>query len=109
MEFKEATDFERETIGRLIAAGDFPAFHGVAVHRIKGTTTEGGGVDVIVSTNDDDDDGIPDGGWDTWPMRFDHPENFLGYAGVCRIGISGVIVTVTLDGKEIREASGEQK
>jgi hypothetical protein len=59
-------------------------------------------VRVDVETNDDDDDGFPDGEITTWSLTFPNVDAALRYTGACRVGISGVIVTVTLDGKEVR-------
>lgn len=64
--------------------------------------TEGDSVLVKVETNDDNDDGYPDGAWTYWSMRYPSVDQALKGCGKCRVGISGVIVTVTLDGKEIR-------
>lgn len=59
-------------------------------------------VRVECETNDDDDDGYPDGQIDRWTMFFPSVAKALAYAGTCRIGVSGVVVTVTLDGEEVR-------
>jgi hypothetical protein len=59
-------------------------------------------VRIECETNDDNDDGWPDGEVTTWVMHFPNVTQALKYAGTCRVGISGVIVTVTLDGREVR-------
>jgi hypothetical protein len=59
-----------------------------------------GKVRVLVSTNDDDDDGIPDGKVEQWSMEFPSVEAALEHCGRSRVGISGVRVTVLLDGSE---------
>lgn len=57
-------------------------------------------VEVFAWTNDDQDRGYPndDAGW---AMDFDTVEQALKHTGTSRVGISGVRVTVTLDGEKI--------
>src|SRR5262245_19897008 len=98
MPFFESTAFEAEILRATLASGEMPT---AAVHRIKIVSAENDNVSVTETTNDDDDDGLPDGHWETWRYRSTR-ENALKHAGKCRVGISGVIVTVTLDGKEVR-------
>jgi hypothetical protein len=104
--FVQSTPFETEHIAAMLAAGEFIP---PAVHRISVVTDDGldgddaqGGCVVRHQTNDDDDDGFPDGQWATWAEGYDSVELALERVGKCRIGISGVVVTVTLDGVEQR-------
>jgi hypothetical protein len=100
MSFVKSTTYEGEHIQMLLAAGEFTGE--IAVHRID--VISFGEVATIVTeqTNDDNDDGYPDGEWKTWNNTFDTPEQAMKYAGVCRVGVSGVVVTVTFNGKEVR-------
>ena len=66
------------------------------------TNPDGISVNCMCETNDDDDDGYPDGHWEQWNEPYRDVEQALKVKGVCRVGISGVIVTVMVDGKEIR-------
>lgn len=98
--FVQTTPWETEHIQAMIAAGEFVA---PAVHRIEVISDPAlGGCVVRHQTNDDDDDGFADGQWTTWAEGYDSVELALERVGKCRIGISGVIVSVTLDGKEQR-------
>lgn len=98
--FTETTDYEREQISLRIAEGEWG---GQAVQRyeIKARFPIAP-VIVYATTNDDNDDGYPDGNWENWEMQFHNLESALRFTGKCRVGISGVIVTVTLNGKELR-------
>jgi hypothetical protein len=62
---------------------------------------EFGKIRVLAMTNDDDDDGYPDGTIERWWMEFSTVEQALKHCGKSRVGISGVRVTVFLDGREI--------
>jgi hypothetical protein len=99
--FVVSTPWETERIAAIIEAGEFLA---PCVHRIAIISTDSADGSIIVRhmTNDDDDDGIADGQWTTWAEGYDSLELALKHQGKCRIGISGVIVTVTLDGVEQR-------
>ena len=99
--FIKTTPFETEQIARMMEAGEFivPAIHRVA---IISTESVDGSIIVRHMTNDDNDDGYPDGQWTTWAENFNDLESAQDNVGKCRIGISGVIVSVSLDGKEIR-------
>jgi hypothetical protein len=101
--FKETTPYETEILKAqmeeyLPALVHYPP---PVIQRYFITTTPDGAV-VNCITNDDDDDGYPDGRWVAWEEEYPSVEKALAIKGKCRIGISGVIVTVTLDGKEIR-------
>lgn len=102
--YVESTPYEAEKIAERIAADEIGP---VALHRIviiTGEFTVDGRTLVKEETNDDNDDGYPDGEWVSWSNLFTSEADALKYAGFCRVGISGVIVTVTVDGKERRVA-----
>jgi hypothetical protein len=100
MELTETTPYETRIIAERIAAGEVGP---VALHRISGVSIPcAPGVTAFNETNDDDDDGYPDGTWERWADHFKSVADFKRHAGVCRVGVSGVIVTVTLDGEEVR-------
>lgn len=82
----------------------FGEYGPVAWHNISIITCSEADAAVVVTeeTNDDNDDGYPDGHVTRWDYTARTVEDALKRAGKCRVGISGVIVTVTLDGKEIR-------
>ena len=89
-------------LNERIQAGESPL---VAWHNITVLTCVDSGdavVTVIESTNDDNDDGYPDGEITRWDYTDSSLDRVLARVGKCRVGVSGVIVTVTLDGKEIR-------
>ena len=96
--FMHSTPWETEVIQARFDANEIGV---VALHRISISQTEDGWR-VDERTNDNDDDGYPDGEWVSWTNCVLSKETALKHAGVCRVGISGVIVTVFLDGKEIR-------
>jgi hypothetical protein len=100
--FIEVTRYEHEQMQARALAGEISLF-GLALHRIEVTTSDStvGGF-VTVKTNDDDDDGYPDGEWVEWEQTFGTADKALEYAGKCHVGISGVIVTVTHNGEEVR-------
>jgi len=101
MPYVETTPWETEQIKALLDAAEFPIVP--AIHRYGIHTDRPNGMVLVVSeTNDDNDDGYPDGRWDTWSLEFPTLESALKHTGICRVGISGVIVTVSVDGKEIR-------
>ena len=102
--FTQATKWETEQIAALIEAGKFIA---AAILRISAETevTGPGSVRISYTTNDDNDDGYPDGKWVSWEEEYSDPQashDAVARLGVCRIGVSGVIVTVIVDGMEIR-------
>lgn len=57
---------------------------------------------VFAITNDNNDDGHPDGRTEEWTMDFPDKAAALKHCGVCRVGVSGIRVTVRLDGEEVR-------
>jgi hypothetical protein len=76
----------------------------VAWHEIAVITCADAGdamVTVLESTNDDNDDGYPDGEIVHWQHTESKLDDAMRRAGVCRVGVSGVIVTVLLDGEEV--------
>jgi len=95
------TPYETEVIQGRIDAGEIVVE--AVVHRYNISTTQGSQT-VLVSeeTNDNNDDGIADGRWDAWSVEYPTLIQALDRCGKCRVGISGVIVTVTLDGEEVR-------
>ena len=100
--FIETTKYETEQIRAMIEAGEF---HGIgpAVHRINVITSDASVMATGVHrTNEDDDDGDPDGEWIEWEHTYGTADRALADAGKCRVGISGVIVTVTHNGEEVR-------
>lgn len=100
MVFIGTTEYESRIIAERVNAGEGAP---VAIHRYFISTEVPYGSDVLVyvETNDDNDDGYPDGDWTNWTLAFRSVEKAREHCGVCRIGISGVIVTVTLNGEEI--------
>ena len=98
--FQEMTAWEMENfIKRVQDGGEMtgPVVHRITIERWAGTVNH--------LTNDDDDDGMPDGEWTEWTENYTltaHMDKAIASAGKCRIGISGVIVTVMLDGVEQR-------
>jgi hypothetical protein len=100
MKFQATTAYETEVVQARMEAGEYE-LGGIAIHRY--TITSGvGSVLVFNETNDNNDDGYPDGRWDTWTEEFTTVEKALKHTGKCHVGISGVICTVILDGKEVR-------
>ena len=97
--FTKAGSFEGDTIAAMLKVGEF---HLVAIQRYKITSLPDGSAVVYVETNDDNDDGIPDGKWEDWRLEFPTVKKAKKHCGKCRIGVSGVIVSVELDGEEIR-------
>jgi hypothetical protein len=97
--FTKAGSFEGDTIAARLTSGEFTL---VALQRYFIDSQPDGSAVVHCETNDDDDDGVPDGSWENWDMEFPTVKKALKHCGKCRIGISGVIVTVTLDGEEVR-------
>jgi hypothetical protein len=78
----------------------------IVYHRVYGSSVgvTPDGEDLIqfsVETNDDDDDGYADGEITKWADVCTR-DQFHRIHGVCRVGVSGVIVTVSLDGEEVR-------
>jgi hypothetical protein len=72
-----------------------------AWHRIDAHTQSDGSIVALNQTNDDNDDGYPDGETAEWSITYKDRSQFDRCVGVSRVGISGIRVTVTLDGKEI--------
>lgn len=72
-----------------------------AYHNIHITTQPNGTAWVQHLTNDDDDDGYDDGRETTWPEEYNTVQMALDRLGVSRTGISGIRVTVWLDGKKV--------
>lgn len=102
--YVESSAYEAEKIAERIAADEIG--FGIALHRIAvitGEFTADGSTLVKEMTNDNNDDGYPDGEWEIWSSVFTNEDTALAYAGFCRVGVSGVIVTVTVDGKERRQ------
>lgn len=78
--------------------GEFGAWHKTEI-----TTLPNGHVEIRHSTNDDNDDGLPDGKVTSWSDVFP-PHRAAGEIARCgksRVGISGIRVTVILDGEQI--------
>jgi hypothetical protein len=100
--FVQLTPYEAEVLRARSAVGEISLF-GPALHRIRVTTSDStvGGF-VEEKTNDNDDDGYPDGEWVEWENTFGTADAALKHAGRCRVGMSGVIVTVSHNGQEIR-------
>jgi hypothetical protein len=99
MTFVVSTNFESEIIAQLMEANEYDG--SVAIHRMQ-VLSDGIGAEVIEETNDDNDDGYADGEWKTWRSHFDKVDDALKYVGKCHVGVSGVIITVMHNGKEIR-------
>jgi hypothetical protein len=59
------------------------------------------GVIVREVTNDDNDDGYSDGQEASWEWRAPSLEKALKRTGKSRIGISGITVTVSVDGEVV--------
>jgi|SRR5262245_7606648 len=95
----ELTDFENEILHAQAAGGEISVFD-PALHRIRIVTASH--TVVYEETNDNNDDGYADGAWVSWENKFSTVEKALKHAGRCRVGISGVIVTVVHDGEEVR-------
>ena len=73
-----------------------------AWQRYDGITYSDGSVAVECGTNDNDDDGFPDReGPQYWHIIVPNVAAFKKFAGTSRIGVSGIRVTVTLDGKPV--------
>jgi hypothetical protein len=72
-----------------------------AFHNIDITTRADGSVWAVHTTNDDNDDGYPDGATQVWALNYKSVEDAKRVSGKSRIGISGVIVTVTVEGRVV--------
>lgn len=95
--------FEDSFRAQAMVQGESPLFAWQHYHLITGGVSfDDQSVRIECETNDDDDDGYPDGEIERWTMTFPTVDAALAYAGKCRVGVSGVIVTVTLDGEEVR-------
>ena len=103
MEFQKMTPFETEVMrSRMGNSEDQDDYlDPVTVHRHT-VVTQGDEAIIHTETNDDNDDGYPDGHWESWTLSYPSVEQALKHTGKCRVGVSGVIVTVTLDGEEVR-------
>jgi hypothetical protein len=102
--FVRSTAFEDEIIKARMEE-DLPALvhlEPVTLQRYFITANPDGTAVCWCETNDDDDDGYPDGAWEQWEEQYPSVEKALDVKGKCHVGISGVIVTVLLDGKEVR-------
>lgn len=87
-DFDEETEFEHD---------DWPGvWQDVRIY-----TQADGSVIAEISTNDDNDDGLPDPEVVRWNMQYGSVEKSLEHLGKSRVGVSGVAVTVFLDGKKI--------
>ena len=74
------------------------AFHDIYVESLG----EGAAL-VRHTTNDDNDDGYDDGEVTTWELDWPGPDGLakaLKQAGTSRVGISGVVVSVYVDGEK---------
>jgi hypothetical protein len=101
MRILEATQYETAQIIARMQAEE--GITNMAVQRYWISTEEiPGQVVVRAETNDNNDDGYPDGEWVAWENTFPDVKSALKHTGVCRVGVSGVVVTVNMDGKEIR-------
>lgn len=70
--------------------------------RYEGYSQGDGTIQVEAMTNDNNDDGYPDGETAEWTLTCRDRADFDTRCGRSRIGISGIRVTVTLDGEEVR-------
>jgi len=74
-----------------------------AFHDIQVDSLGGGAARVHHTTNDDNDDGYDDGEVTTWDIDWPGPDGFekaCKQAGTSRVGISGVVVSVFVDGEK---------
>lgn len=96
----ESTEYEAHVLGQRLAHNELgmTAVQRYFIDTISAAPT----VLVRVETNDDDDDGYPDGEWAAWEEKFDTEYQALKHTGVSRVGISGVIVTVELNGRTVK-------
>jgi hypothetical protein len=62
---------------------------------------EDGTATVYCATNDDDDDGHVDCTRVTWELHFKSMAEALKYTGITRVGVSGIIVTVSIEGSGV--------
>lgn len=93
--------FEQGIRAQAMVQGEWPIFAWQHYHIIT-CVEDDAVVRVECETNDDDDDGYPDGEITRWTETFNTLDAALRNKGKCRVGVSGVIVTVTLDGEEVR-------
>lgn len=70
-------------------------------HRIDADTQPDGSIVAHHVTNDDNDDGWPDGNVEKWKTTYRNRASFDKCVGKSRIGISGIVVTVDLDGHRL--------
>jgi len=71
-----------------------------AFQTMEGHTKEDGTIEVFVYTNDNLDLGYPNERA-SWDFICKTKEAFIGRCGNTRFGCSGIMVTVTLDGKKV--------
>jgi hypothetical protein len=64
-------------------------------------TNPDGTISGIARTNDDDDDGLPDQEI-SWTVFYRDREEMLQRTGGTHIGVSGVLVSVYLDDREVK-------
>ena len=74
--------------------------HWQAFHKIDITTYPDGSALVVEETNDDNDDGMPDGVITRWETLWPDAQTAIRSKGKSRTGISGVVVNVTIDGRQ---------
>jgi hypothetical protein len=74
----------------------------VAWLRYDGYTQQDGTIQVEAMTNDNNDDGYADGETAEWMVTCRNRAEFDRRCGRCRTGISGITVTVSVDGEEVR-------
>lgn len=72
-----------------------------AYHNYYLTAQASGAITGRSETNDDNDDGVDDGAIISWPVQYVDYATMIQRTGGSHVGISGVIVQVFLDGKEI--------
>lgn len=89
---------------------DFPPYDepdeddGLATWQTYDVVPDGaGGAHVHAATNDNLDTGYPSE-FAEWHLHFRRLADALRHTGVCRTGVSGVRVTVTLNGERLTEA-----
>jgi hypothetical protein len=101
--YKEATPYETEQILSWIESGDFLRGPIPGVKRYFIEQLDSGKAQVLTETNDEGD-GLASGEWSRSKQTFSSVTAAQGHCGVCRIGVHGTIITVTVEGDEIRDA-----
>jgi hypothetical protein len=90
----DLTDLEKLILAVLDSCGDQAAAW--QKYEITGNRQE---AEIVCTTNDDNDDGIPDGEITTWIEEgYKGTSPALKRTGVCRYGVSGVAVFVSVNG-----------